>query len=179
MCSVGCSLTSRHHGNDFTGCDDSHCVQCEKNRDGKPCILCAEGFTLTSGGICVGMYILIHYSDIIMGAMASQVTGVSIVCFTVCSSTDQRNIKAPRLWPLWGESTGPVTRKMFPFDDIMMPCCAIYIYIYIYIWGGGDHKNIFTYSLIFQHWDATGCWNMSLWKIYTHIVNIMFAGILG
>ena len=48
----------------------------------------------------------VHYSDIIMGAMASQVTGVPIVYATICLSADQRNIKAPRHWPLWGEFTG-------------------------------------------------------------------------
>ena len=34
----------------------------------------------------------------------------------------KENIKAPRHWPLGGESTGnkgPVTRKMFPFDDVI------------------------------------------------------------
>ena len=32
--------------------------------------------------------------------------GVSIVYSTVCSDADQRNAKAPRHWPLWGEFTG-------------------------------------------------------------------------
>ena len=31
-----------------------------------------------------------HYSDIIMNAMVSQVTGVSVVCSTICSGVDQR-----------------------------------------------------------------------------------------
>ena len=31
-----------------------------------------------------------HYSDVIMSAMASQITGVSIVCRTVCSGADHR-----------------------------------------------------------------------------------------
>ena len=31
-----------------------------------------------------------HYNDVIMSAMASQNTGVSIVCSTVCSGADQR-----------------------------------------------------------------------------------------
>ena len=31
-----------------------------------------------------------HYSDIIMSAVVSQITGVSIVCSTVCSGADQR-----------------------------------------------------------------------------------------
>ena len=37
-----------------------------------------------------------------MSAMASQITGVSIVC----SKFYLWKIKAPRHWPLWGESTG-------------------------------------------------------------------------
>ena len=40
----------------------------------------------------------------------------------------KRNIRAPRHWPLWGEfighrwipRKGPVTRKMSPFDDVIM-----------------------------------------------------------
>ena len=43
------------------------------------------------------------YNDIIM---TSQITSVSIACSTVGSGADQRNIKAPRHWPLWGEFTG-------------------------------------------------------------------------
>ena len=34
-----------------------------------------------------------HYSDIIMSAMSFQITGVSIVCWTVCSGADKKNIK--------------------------------------------------------------------------------------
>ena len=59
-----------------------------------------------------------------MSAMASQITGVSVVYSTVCLE----NIKAPRHWPLWGHSsvTGefPIQRannsEMFPFDDVIM-----------------------------------------------------------
>ena len=40
-----------------------------------------------------------HYSDDIMSRMATQTTGVFIVCLTVCSGVDQKNIKAPRHWP--------------------------------------------------------------------------------
>ena len=46
----------------------------------------------------------IRYSDVIMSAMASQITSVSTVCSTVCSAEDH--------WPLWGESTG---HRWFPF----------------------------------------------------------------
>ena len=49
---------------------------------------------------------LLHYSDVRMNAMASQITGVSIDYSTVCSGADQENLKATRHWPLWGEYTG-------------------------------------------------------------------------
>ena len=50
---------------------------------------------------------LSHYDDVIMGAMASQITSLTIVYSIVYSGTDQRkNIKAPRHWPLYGEFTG-------------------------------------------------------------------------
>ena len=48
-----------------------------------------------------------HYSDIIMGAVASQITGVSIVCSIVCSGADQRKRQSSvSLVFGWGESIG-------------------------------------------------------------------------
>ena len=64
-----------------------------------------------------------HYTDVIMGAMASQITSLTIVYSAVYSTQVKGNIKAPRHWPLCGEFTGdkwPVTRKMFPFDDVIV-----------------------------------------------------------
>ena len=46
-----------------------------------------------------------HYSEVIMGVMASQIICVSIVCPAYCPGADHGIIKAPRHWPLWGEST--------------------------------------------------------------------------
>ena len=70
-----------------------------------------------------------HYSDAILRAMASQIIGVSIVCSTVCSGAHQK--KASKLLvtgicegnsPVSGEfpHKSPVTRKMFPFDDVII-----------------------------------------------------------
>ena len=39
-------------------------------------------------------HIKLHYSDVIMSAIASQITGVSIVCPTVCSGADQRRYQS-------------------------------------------------------------------------------------
>ena len=36
------------------------------------------------------IWIIPHYSDVMMSAMTSQITGVSIVCSTVCADADQR-----------------------------------------------------------------------------------------
>ena len=48
-----------------------------------------------------------HYRDVILSAMASQITGVSIVYLNACSDVDHRNIKvnSPHKWP--------ITRKYF------------------------------------------------------------------
>ena len=55
-----------------------------------------------------------------MSIMAFQITGVSMVCSTVCSGADQRKHQSSaslafvRRILRW-----PVMRKMFPFDDVM------------------------------------------------------------
>ena len=47
-----------------------------------------------------------HYNDVIMITMASQISSITIVYSPVYSDANQRNIKAPRHWPLWWEFTG-------------------------------------------------------------------------
>ena len=55
-----------------------------------------------------------HYSDVIMSAMASQITGVSMFAQLFVQAQIKENFEAPRHWPLWGEFTGhrwiPLTR---------------------------------------------------------------------
>ena len=74
-------------------------------------------------------YALFHYCDVIMGVMASQITSLAIVYSTVYSGVDQRKHKSsaslafvPRIhrWPVNSPHKWPVTRKMFPFDDVIM-----------------------------------------------------------
>ena len=64
-----------------------------------------------------------------MSAIASQITGVSMVCSTVCSGANQRKhqssaslvfVREIHRWPVNSPHKGPVTRKMFPFDDVIM-----------------------------------------------------------
>ena len=47
-----------------------------------------------------------HHCDVIKSAMASQITGVSIVYSFFFQAQIKEDIQAPRHWPLWGEFTG-------------------------------------------------------------------------
>ena len=49
-----------------------------------------------------------HYSDVILSAMASQITGVSIVYSTVCSGPDQKKTSKLRVTGVC-EGNSPVT----------------------------------------------------------------------
>ena len=51
-----------------------------------------------------------HYSDVIMGTMASQNTSLTIVYSDVYSGAYEKNIKGPRHWHLCGEFTGDRTK---------------------------------------------------------------------
>ena len=50
--------------------------------------------------------LIVHYDDVIMTTIASQITSLTSVYSTVYSDAHQRKIKAPRHWPLCGEFTG-------------------------------------------------------------------------
>ena len=78
--------------------------------------------------VCKNAFIEHHYSDVMMSAMAFPITAVSIVCSTVCSGADQRKhqssatlafVRGIHRWPVDSPHKGPVTRKMFPFDDVI------------------------------------------------------------
>ena len=74
---------------------------------------------------------LIHYIDVIMGAMAFHMTSLTIVYSTVYSCADHR---APKLrvsglcvdihqWPMNSPHKWPVTRKIIPCDDVILLQC--------------------------------------------------------
>ena len=79
-----------------------------------------------SVAICTHMYCrcLMHYCDVKMGTIASQITSLTIVYSTVYSGADQRKHQSSAsLAFVWGIHRGPVnsphkwpaTQKMFPF----------------------------------------------------------------
>ena len=70
-----------------------------------------------------------HYCDVIMGTMTSQITVPSVIYSTVCSGADQRKhqssaslafVQGIHRWPVNSPHKRPVTREMFPFDDVIM-----------------------------------------------------------
>ena len=70
-----------------------------------------------------------HYGDVIMGTIASQITSLTIVYSTVYSDAHQKIHQSSALVAfVWGIHRGPVnaplkrpvTRKMFPFDAVIM-----------------------------------------------------------
>ena len=72
---------------------------------------------------------LSHYNDVIMGAIASQITSLTIVYSTVYSDADQRKHQSSALLafvrgihrgPVNSPHKWPVTRKVFPSDDVIM-----------------------------------------------------------
>ena len=70
-----------------------------------------------------------HYNDVIMCVMASKVTSLTIVYSIIYSGGDQRKHQSSvslafvwgiHRWPVNSLHKGPVMRKMFPFDDVIM-----------------------------------------------------------
>ena len=72
---------------------------------------------------------IMHYSDVIMVPMASQITSLTIINPIVYSGADQRKhqssaslafVREIHRWQVNFPQKWPVTRKMFPFDDVTM-----------------------------------------------------------
>ena len=70
-----------------------------------------------------------HYNDVIMGAIASQITSLMIVSSTDYSDADQWKHQSSALlaflqgfhwWRVNSPHKWPATQKMFPFDDVIM-----------------------------------------------------------
>ena len=70
-----------------------------------------------------------HYNDVVMSVMASQITSLMIVYSTVYSGANQRKDQSSasmafvwgiHRWLVNSPHKGSVTRKMFPFDNVIM-----------------------------------------------------------
>ena len=101
-----------------------------------------------------------HYDDVVMGAIASQITSLTIVYLTVCLDADQRKHQSSAsLAFVWGIHWGPVnspykwpvTRKMSPFDDVIMVTKQPHV----------DQHSTVTWWLIFLAYVLMGSWTPS------------------
>ena len=70
-----------------------------------------------------------HYNDVIMDTMASQITSLTVVYLVIYTSADKTKHQSSALLafvrgihrgPVNFPHKRPVTRKMFPFDDVIM-----------------------------------------------------------
>ena len=73
--------------------------------------------------------ISVHDGDVTMGAIASQITSLTIVYSTFYSDADQRKhqssaslafVRGIHRRPVNSPHKWPITRQMFPFDDVIM-----------------------------------------------------------
>ena len=102
-----------------------------------------------------------HYSDVIMSTLASEITSLTILYSTVYLGAEQRKhqnfaslaiVRGIHHWPVNSPHTGPVTWRMFPFDDVIMLCsnmtryCKQHIHdkggTCIAFWTHKKHPNI-------------------------------------
>ena len=72
---------------------------------------------------------VLHYNNVIMSTIASQITSLTIVYSTVYSGADHRKhqssaslafVQGIHRRPVNSTHKGPVTRKIFSFDDVIM-----------------------------------------------------------
>ena len=100
----------------------------------------ASVFTGNIGLVCLGTY-----GDVIMGMVASQITSLTIVYSTIWLDADQRKhqncallafVRGIHRWLVNSPHKWAVTRKIFPFDDVIVVCKQNK---YNAIWISGDH----------------------------------------
>ena len=74
-------------------------------------------------------FVIFHYNDVITGAIASQITSLEIVYSTVYPGVDQSKpqssaslafVRGIHRGPVNSPHKWPVTRKISPFDDVIM-----------------------------------------------------------
>ena len=71
--------------------------------------------------------VFLHYCDVIMSTIGFRTTSLTIVYSTVYSGSDKKNhqssaspafVRRIHRWQVNSPYKGPVTQKMFPFDDV-------------------------------------------------------------
>ena len=106
-----------------------------------------------------------HYNDVIMGAIASQITSLAIVYSTIFQAEikHQASKKTSKLrvtglyagnspGPVNSPHKWPVTRIMFPFDDVIMISGYVIVWFPVCDWA----------AFLLQQWNILLCCNIYL-----------------
>ena len=115
-------------------------------------------------------------NDVIMGAKACQITSPTIVYSTIHSGADQRKHQSSALlaivrginrWPVNSPHEWPVTRKMFPLDNVFMNCekkpmhaliiFHIYAHMFVICFCYGHIISINCPLPVGRYWNLTNC----------------------
>ena len=115
---------------DFSGNSSSSNITYRTPQETYAHSLCFFVFPYGFAPVKLACYLLaLHYCDVIMGAMTSQIISPTSIYSIVYSGADQRKhqsslslafVRGIHRWPVHSPHKGPVTRKMFPFDDVIM-----------------------------------------------------------
>ena len=131
-----------------------------------------------------------HYTDVTMSPMASQITSLGIVYSTVYSGADQRKhqssasltfVRRIHRWPVNSPHKWPVTRKMFPFDDVIMrnPKRKVYIWEEYKPTGMSKQELISSWSKSHRHChdvlQPQWIWNKIAKDIVVRFIYLLFA----
>ena len=123
--------------------------------------------------------------------MASEITSLTMVYLTVYSGADQRKhqsstslvfVRGIHRWLVNSPHKGPVTSKMFPFDDVIFwvwRVSNVQSPLIVFVWTLHDQAKVFTktegiykqglekfqgchrWSMVYLHWGSTWkCWKL-------------------
>ena len=138
--------------------------QCSGDKVVHPFLISRLLQTIMQDFCCHGQHIMPHYNDVIMGAIASQITSLTIVYSTVYSGTDQRKHQSSTTlafvrWihqgPVNSPHKWPVTRKHY--DDVIITTQESQItslaIVYSIVYSDADQrKHQSSASLAFVRW---------------------------
>ena len=135
MSSVICILVVRSYSTCFfySVCRDNPLLCAGIHSADGACSSCGQLNHYSTGTLSLirvtGTHFKIHYDDVIMTMLASQITSLTVVYSIVYSCVNQRKhqssaslafVREIHRGPVNFPHKWPVTRKMFPFDDVIM-----------------------------------------------------------
>ena len=149
-------------------CAGDHILQCCQT-----CVLSQKRAYLSLSIYYIYIYVY-HHSDVVMGATASQITSLTTVYSTVYSGADQRKyqssaslafVRGIHRWLVNSPHKWPVTRIMFPFEDVSMM-------VYLLNYDSQIASGIQYFSFL-SFWETKGKRETKIRIIVKHIVWIV------